>query len=55
MPLIILAGVILVILIILSTMVPVGLWITAFFSGVKIGLPTLIGMRLRRVDRKSVV
>lgn len=55
MPLIILAGVILVILIILSTMVPVGLWITAFFSGVKIGLPTLIGMRLRRVRPAIIV
>ncbi len=55
MPLIILAGVIIVILIILSTMVPVGLWITAFFSGVKIGLPTLIGMRLRRVRPAIIV
>lgn len=55
MPLIILAGVILVILIILSTIVPVGLWITAFFSGVKIGLPTLIGMRLRRVRPAIIV
>ena len=26
--------------------VPIGLWITAFFSGVKIRLSTLIGMRL---------
>ena len=29
--------------------VPVGLWITAFFSGIKIKISTLIGMRLRRV------
>ncbi|ETW94576.1 MAG: hypothetical protein ETSY1_34190 [Candidatus Entotheonella factor] len=31
--------------------VPVGLWITAFFSGVPVSLFTLIGMRLRKVIR----
>lgn len=41
-------------LIMLFTMVPVGLWVTAFFSGVRIGLPTLVGMRLRRV-RPSII
>lgn len=55
MPLIILAGIIIIILVVLSTMVPFGLWITAFFSGVKIGLPTLIGMRLRRVRPAIIV
>ncbi len=35
--------------------VPVGLWITAFFSGVPISLFTLIGMRLRKVDPHAVV
>lgn len=55
MPLIILAGIIILILVVLSTMVPFGLWITAFFSGVKIGLPTLIGMRLRRVRPAIIV
>lgn len=37
------------------TFVPVGLWITAFFSGVKVGLGTLIGMRLRRVVPSRII
>lgn len=35
--------------------VPVGLWVTAFFSGVKISMSTLIGMRLRRVAPSRIV
>ena len=35
--------------------VPIGLWITAFFSGVKIRLSTLIGMRLRRVLPRRII
>ncbi|MGM0616994.1 MAG: flotillin-like protein FloA [Actinomycetota bacterium] len=35
--------------------VPVGLWITAIFSGVRIGLGTLIGMRLRKVPPADIV
>lgn len=35
--------------------VPVGLWVTAYFSGVKIGIGTLIGMRLRRVVPSHIV
>lgn len=35
--------------------IPVGLWITAFFSGVKIGLFTLVGMRLRRVNPHHII
>ena len=30
--------------------VPIGLWITALFSGVRVGIGTLIGMRLRKVN-----
>jgi uncharacterized protein YqfA (UPF0365 family) len=30
--------------------IPVGLWITAIFSGARVGLGTLIGMRLRKVN-----
>lgn len=37
------------------TFIPVGLWITAFFSGVKISISTLIGMRLRRVIPSRMV
>ena len=35
--------------------VPVGLWITAIFSGVRVGLGTLIGMRLRKVNPSDIV
>ncbi|MDK6862591.1 flotillin-like protein FloA [Nosocomiicoccus ampullae] len=35
--------------------VPVGLWISALAAGVKIGIFTLIGMRLRKVKPKRVV
>lgn len=37
------------------TMVPVGLWITAKFSGVRIKISDLIGMRLRRVNPSKIV
>lgn len=54
--LLIIGGVLLVIL--LATLlffVPVGLLITARFSGVRIGVTQLIGMRLRRVQPKVIV
>lgn len=35
--------------------IPVGLWITAAFSGVKVGLGTLIGMRMRRVSPSKII
>lgn len=35
--------------------VPLGLWITAYFSGVKVGIGTLIGMRLRRVAPQHII
>jgi uncharacterized protein YqfA (UPF0365 family) len=35
--------------------VPVGLWVTAIFSGVRVGLGTLIGMRLRKVNPGDIV
>src|ERR671910_3020620 len=35
--------------------VPVGLWITALFSGVRVGIGTLIGMRLRKVNPADIV
>jgi uncharacterized protein YqfA (UPF0365 family) len=35
--------------------IPVGLWITAFFSGVPVNLFTLIGMRLRKVNPHEVI
>lgn len=35
--------------------VPIGLWITALFSGVKVSIMTLIGMRFRRVAPIKIV
>lgn len=35
--------------------IPVGLWVTAYFSGVKVSLFTLVGMRLRRVNPSQIV
>lgn len=35
--------------------VPVGLWITAYFSGVKVGIGDLVGMRLRRVTPSHII
>ncbi|MDO5037082.1 MAG: flotillin-like protein FloA [Tissierellia bacterium] len=46
---------IIILLILFFTFVPVGLWITAFFSGVSISLSTLVGMRLRRVRPGHIV
>lgn len=46
---------IIILVILFFTFIPVGLWITAYFSGVKIGIATLIGMRLRRVVPSRIV
>ena len=35
--------------------VPAGLWITAIFSGVRVSIGTLIGMRLRKVNPGDIV
>ena len=48
-------GLIILLLVLFFTFIPVGLWITAFFSGVKIKISTLIGMRLRRVRPGKIV
>lgn len=37
------------------TMVPIGLWISALASNVKVGILTLVGMRLRRVVPSRIV
>ncbi|MBS4199715.1 flotillin-like protein FloA [Bacillus sp. FJAT-49732] len=44
-----------IVLSVLFTFVPIGLWISALAAGVKIGIFTLIGMRLRRVIPGRVV
>ena len=48
-------GVVLLVLAPLLFFVPVGLWITAIFSGVKVSIGTLIGMRLRKVNPSEIV
>jgi uncharacterized protein YqfA (UPF0365 family) len=48
-------GVVLLVLALFLFFVPVGLWITAIFSGVKVSIGTLIGMRLRKVNPSEIV
>ena len=47
--------IVIIFLSIFFTMVPVGLWITAIFSGVKVKISTLVGMRLRRVVPSRII
>lgn len=47
--------IILVLVILLFTVIPVGLWISALAAGVKVGFFNLIGMRLRRVVPSKIV
>src|SRR5680860_756536 len=53
--LIVVLGVILVLIIAFFHFVPVGLWVTAIFSGARVGLGTLIGMRLRKVNPNDII
>ena len=46
---------IIILVMLFFSFVPVGLWITAYFSGVRISISTLIGMRLRRVAPSRIV
>lgn len=52
---IIILGIVLLVVILFFVFVPVGLWISAIASGVKIGIINLIGMKLRRVAPKKIV
>ncbi len=51
----IILGIIVILVIGFFTMVPMGLWISAVASGVKVGIGHLIGMRLRRVKPSYIV
>lgn len=53
--LIIIAIFVILVLSLFFRFVPVGLWITAYFSGVKLRISDLIGMRLRRVAPSMIV
>lgn len=54
-PQILIAVAILLFLILFFTFIPVGLWVTAFFSGVSVKISSLIGMRLRRVVPSRII
>ena len=51
----VLIGVLIVALSIFFKFVPVGLWISAFAAGVRVGIFTLVGMRIRRVVPHRIV
>ncbi len=40
---------------VLNYFVPLGLWLTAYFSGVPVSLTTMIGMRLRKVPPSGII
>ena len=51
----IIMGLIFVLVVVFFTMVPIGLWITARFSGVKISMASLVAMRFRRLSPSKIV
>ncbi len=55
MPALISIILIVVVVVVLFSFIPVGLWISALAANVKIGIFTLIGMRLRRVTPSKIV
>lgn len=48
-------AIIVIVLIVFFTMVPIGLWITARFSGVNISMASLVAMRFRRLNPNVIV
>lgn len=52
---IVITVIVLALISLLFRFVPVGLWVTAYFSGVKVSMLTLVGMRLRRVVPHEIV
>ena len=52
---IIILGIIVLLITLFFAFVPVGLWISAIASGVKVGIIDLVGMRLRRVAPARIV
>lgn len=49
------AIILLLLLILFFRYVPIGLWVTAYFSGTKVTIGDLVGMRLRRVTPSRIV
>lgn len=54
-PLIIIVFLIIAFLFLFGYFIPVRLWVAAIFAGVKIGISSLVGMRLRKVDPNVIV
>ena len=54
-PLILIGVLIVVVYIILFSVIPTGLWISALASGVYVSLGSLVGMRLRRVNPSRII
>lgn len=52
---ILLIGLVIIVVAVLFTFVPIALWISALAAGVRIGIFTLVGMRLRRVIPSRVI
>ncbi len=48
-------AIVIIVLIVFFTMVPIGLWITARFSGVNISMASLVAMRFRRLNPNVIV
>ena len=49
------AAIVIVVVLIFATIIPVGLWISALASGVRIGIFALVGMKIRRVRPAKIV
>jgi len=49
------AGVIILFFLILFTVIPIGLWVSAIAAGVKVSLLSLVAMRLRRVPPHRII
>ena len=54
-PTVILAAIIIIALMVFFTVIPVGMWISAVASGVKISIFSLVGMKIRRVKPAKIV
>ena len=52
---IIIAAIVIILLIVFFAVIPVGMWISAVASGVKISIFSLVGMKLRRVKPVKIV
>ncbi|NLH96056.1 MAG: UPF0365 family protein, partial [Clostridiaceae bacterium] len=47
--------IVIIFLMIFFNFIPIGLWISAFAAGVRVGIFTLVGMRLRRVVPSKII